>query len=183
MGQVLAECVGAVVAAYAIARYVDVIKIRGHPGDSYVAVVASIAARDMCRRLAGCDVAVVAGITSTNYLRVVHHGRRSPKIDAVTIFADRCCRNMRSVLASCIGTVVAARTIADYVCVIEIRRCPGDGCVAIVAVVAAGQMCRVFAGCSYAVMAGAATAQHLSMINAIGWRKRNRVMAVLADIG
>jgi len=44
-------------------------------------------------------------------------------------------------------------------------------------------MSRVLAGRGQAVMAAAATAQHLCMINAIGWRKRDRVMTVLTDIG
>ena len=138
MGRVLAECVSAVVAAYAVARDIDVIKIRRYPRYSDVAVVAGVAAGNVRRGLTGRNVAVVAGSASANYLRVIHHGRRRPEIDAMTIFADRGCRYVSGVLAGRVGAIVATRAIADYVCMIEVRRCPGDSRVAVIAIVAAG---------------------------------------------
>ena len=158
MGRILADGIGTVVAARAIARDIDVIKVSRYPRHSDVAVVAGVAARDVCRVLAGRNVAVVAGIASANDLCMIHHGGRRPEIDAMAIFADRGRRNVRGVLAGCVGAIVAARAITDYVCVIEVRRCPGNGRVAIIAVVVAGQVRRVFAACGDAVMAGAATA-------------------------
>jgi len=138
VGRVLAECVSAVVAAYAVARDIDVIKIRRYPRYSDVAVVAGVAAGNVRRGLTGRNVAVVAGSASANYLRVIHHGRRRPEIDAMTIFADRGCRYVSGVLAGRVGAIVATRAIADYVCMIEVRRCPGDSRVAVIAIVAAG---------------------------------------------
>ena len=73
VGRALAGCVGAVVAADAVARDVHVIEIGREPGDGRVAVVAIIAARDMSRVLAGCRVAVMTGNAGSEYLGVVHH--------------------------------------------------------------------------------------------------------------
>lgn len=88
MRVVLAGRVGAVMAAHAVARDIDMVEVRRSPGHGRVAIVTGVTARNMCRRFAGRDTTVVAGLTSANDLRVIHHNRRCPKIDAVTIFAN-----------------------------------------------------------------------------------------------
>ncbi len=64
---------------------------------------------------------------------------------------------MRIVLAGRVRTVVATRTIANDIDVIEIRRDPGDRGMAIVASNTAGDVIDILAGCCYSVMAGSAS--------------------------
>ena len=87
---VLARRVGAVVAARAVAHNINMIEIRRNPADCRVAIVAGFTTRNVCRRLAGRDIAVVTGLAASNNLSVVYHHRRRPKVDAVTVFANGC---------------------------------------------------------------------------------------------
>ena len=59
-------------------------------------------------------------------------------------------------LARGVSAVVAAEAVVHDVGVVEIRRHPGHRRVAIVAVVATGDVRRMFAGCRYAIMTRAA---------------------------
>ena len=59
MRRVLASCIRTVVTTHAVARDIDVIKVRWCPGNSRVAVVAGFATRYVRRRFAGSDIAVV----------------------------------------------------------------------------------------------------------------------------
>ena len=72
MGGVLARRVGAVVAADAIARDINVIEVRRDPRNRCMAVVAVVAAGDVRRVLARGRIAVVAGEAGPEDLRVVH---------------------------------------------------------------------------------------------------------------
>ena len=54
---------------------------------------------------------------------------------------------------------------------------------AVIAIGAAGNVCRVLAGGYYAVMAGAAATEHLRMVYGINRHPDVRVMAVFANIG
>lgn len=92
-----------------------------------MAVVAIIAAGDMCWVLAGCDNAVVARAASTDNLGVIHGVCWHPDIGIVAVFANLRCQNMRRVFASYLYAVVAACAIAGDTNVIEIRGQP-PGC-------------------------------------------------------
>ena len=73
VGRALAGCLGAIVAADAVARNIRMIEVSWNPGHGRVAVIAIIAARDVSRVLAGRRVAVMTGNAGSEYLRVVHH--------------------------------------------------------------------------------------------------------------
>ncbi len=136
----------------------------------------------MCWMFASRCRAVVARTASTDDLCVVDCIGRSEHICIVTIFANVGCLYMRRTLADGINAVVAAGTIIDDTKVVEVRWPPGDRCMAIVAGIAAGDMCRVFAGCDDAVMAAVARADDLHVVNGEDWCKDVGVVAVLADI-
>ena len=92
-----------------------------------MAVVAIIAAGDMCWVLAGCDNAVVARAASTDNLGVIHGVCWHPDIGIVTVFANFRCQNVRRVFASCLNAVVAACAIASDAYVVKVRGQP-SGC-------------------------------------------------------
>ena len=72
-------------------------------------------------------------------------------------------------LARRIGAVVTADAVVGDVGVIEIRRYPGNRRMTVVAVVAARDMCRVFASRDGPVVTGDAGAEHLCVIDRVGW--------------
>lgn len=69
--RVLANTIGAVMAAHAVCRDVGMVKRRGSPADCRMAVVAGVAARDMSRVLACCRDTVMAGAAGTDYVAVI----------------------------------------------------------------------------------------------------------------
>ena len=60
---------------------------------------------------------------------------------------------MIEALARGFGAVVALDTVSDDIHMVEIGRHPGHCCMTVIAIVAAGDMGRVFAGRDQAVMA------------------------------
>ena len=172
----------AIVAAYAIARGICVIEVRRRPGDGRMAIVAIAATCDMRRMLAGSDDAVMTGRTTAEYLCVIDRYHGCPDCGAVAILANVRGLNVLRTLTGCISTVVAGHAAARDVGVVEIRRYPRDGGVAVVAAIAARDVQRVFASRSDAVMTGAATAQNLRMIDGDYGRPDGPTMAVLADV-
>lgn len=71
----------------------------------------------------------------------------------MTILTDVCGMRVVQVLADRVRAVVAADTVTGDIYVVEIRRQPCDGAVTIIAIVTAGNMRRVFAGCGNTIMA------------------------------
>lgn len=63
---------------------------------------------EMPRILACRNCAVVARRAGTEHLVMVDIGYRSPRVTAVTVFADICCLHMQWTLARCIRTVMTA---------------------------------------------------------------------------
>ena len=63
----------------------------------------------------------------------------------VTVLADVRGIDMRRVFASCIGAVVATDTAVGDARMVEVRRDPGVRRMAVITVVAACNVCRVFA--------------------------------------
>jgi len=172
----------AVVAVDAVTGDVDVIEVSGQPAGGRVTVVASVAAGDVGWILAGRGKTIMAGATSTRNLRMVDSVCRRKRVGVVTIFADGRSRNVRCVLASSISAIVAVAAISDDIDVIEIGRYPTGRRMAVVAVIATVQVSRVFAGCRDAIMAGAAGANDLRVVNSKHRRPDVRVVAVLAHI-
>jgi len=113
---------------------------------------------------------------------VVDREHRRPDIAGVTVFANIARLHVRGALARGFGAVVAAEAVACNIDVIEIGRQPRDGCVAVVAIVATGDMRRVFSRCRDAVMTGTASTGYLCVVDSIDGRPYVGAMAVLADI-
>ena len=147
-----------------------------------MAVVAVGAARNVSRMFAGrCD-AVVTRTACAYYLSVVHHVRGRPGIRVVAVLADIACLNMCGALAGSFRPIVATGAIAGDADMIEVRRQPASGRVAVVAGIAGRNVSRVFACCCEAVMAGTAVAQYLRMVNGICRHKYIGIVAVLANV-
>lgn len=136
----------------------------------------------MRRRLSGRDYAIVARATGADNLVVVHGVGRDPDIGRMAIFTNVSRKNMSRVLAGCFNPVVAAGAIARYADVIEVGGQPTDRCMTVVAVVAARNMRRMLARRCCAVVARAAGAKNLRVIDRISGCEYVRVVAVLANI-
>jgi len=138
---------------------------------------------EMARVLSGSRSAVVARRTGAENLVVIDRCYRRPSRCAVAILANIGCLDVGRSLANGIGAVVATHTVVHDVDVVKVGRQPGDCRMAVVAIIAAGDMGGVFAGCYEAVMTGAASTNDLRMVNGVNRHPDVRCMAVLADIG
>ena len=105
----------------------EVIEISRTPSHCCVAVITGVTARDMGWMFTGGDVAVMACVTRTHHLCVVHRKGGYPGVWRMTVFANLAGLNVRQVLACGISAVVATGTIASDVHVIEVRGEPADG--------------------------------------------------------
>jgi len=126
--------------------------------------------------------AVMAGRTGSQDLIVVHGDDWSPYIGAVAILTDVCRLWVQWPLTCRIAAVVAVHTIAHNIGVIEVRWKPGNRCVAVIAVVTAGDMCRVLAGRSRAVVTRSTGADHLCVVHRKRGYPRVRCMTVFANL-
>ena len=147
-----------------------------------MAIVAVGAAVDMSRVFAGRGDAVMARAACAQNLRVVHRVRGHPGIWVVAVLADIACLNMCRILAGRFRPIVATGAIAGDADMIEVRRQPASGRVAIVAGIAARNVSRVFACCCVAVMTGSARAEYLCMVDRRRRHKRECAVAVFTDV-
>ncbi len=131
---------------------------------------------------AGSLRAVVAGRTGAQDLVVVDCRHRRPDGAAVAVLADVGCLHMRGALAGRVGAIVTAEAIVDDVGMVEVRGCPCNGRMAVITVIATGDVGRVFAGRLDAVMAGTASAQDLCVVHRKHRRPDVRSVAVLANV-
>ena len=145
-------------------------------------VVATIVAGDMRRVFACCCKTVMAGAAATQHLCVIDCVDGSPHVTVVAILTDVARLYMCQVFAGGIQTVVAARAIARNIQVIECRWSPGDRRVAVIAGIAAGEVCRVLARSNYAIVTGTAGSDDLGMVDGEGGCEYVGVMAVLANV-
>ncbi len=130
-----------------------------------MAVITSIATGDMRCVFAGRNDAIVAGTTSTDHLRVINTDHGLPQVGAVAIFTDGSRLYVRWTLARGLDAVMAAGTIAGDAQVIEVRRQPGGGAVAVITSIATRDMRCVFAGRNDAIVAGTTATDHLRVID------------------
>ena len=100
----------------------------------------------------------------------------------MTVFTNVGRQCVLRILACRNRPVMTADTVSGDVRVIVIRGQPCDCCMAVVAIVAAGNVCRVLAGRSIAIVARTAAAEDLGMVDAIGWRPHSRVVAILTHV-
>lgn len=85
-------------------------------------------------------------------------------------------------LARRIRAVVAAGAIVDDVGVVECRGRPGDRRVAVVAVIATGDVRWMLTACRHSVMTGSASADYLCVVDRVNGYPDVRGMAVFANI-
>lgn len=122
VSRVLARGIRAVVAACAIAAYVDMIEVGRRPAGGGVAVVTVVAALDVRRRLAACRHAVVTGAAGADDLGVIDGENGREYVGRVAVFADIAGLNVREVLADRLGAVMAADAVAADIHMIEVGR-------------------------------------------------------------
>ena len=77
---------------------------------------------------------------------MVHRGNWHPDVGIVAILANVGRLDMRRALASRIRAVMATGAVVHNIDMVKIGRQPGDRRVAVVTIIAAGDMCRVLAG-------------------------------------
>ena len=125
---------------------------------------------------------IVAGRTGPEYLIVIDLEYRHPGCRCMAVFTDTCREHVLWMLSGCGRAVVTADAIIRGVGMIIVRWCPGDGCMAIVTIVATDYVGRVFTGRGIAVMAGTTTAEDLYVIHGYGRHPDSSVVAVFADV-
>ena len=99
---------------------------------------------EMPRVHAGGGCAVVTRRTRAKHLVVINADDWGPDIGAVAVLANIGCQRMQRTFAGRVGAVVTVYAITRDVRVIEIGRQPGNGGVAIIAVIATGYVSGVF---------------------------------------
>lgn len=124
-----------------------------NPRNRRVAVIAFMTGGEVPEIRAGCRGAIVAGRTYADYLVVIDSGRRGPGRCRMAIFANDTGIHVIEILARRFCAVVALDAVSDDIYVVEIGRYPGHSCMAVIAVITAGDMGWVFAGRDQAVMA------------------------------
>jgi len=177
-----ARCVDAVVTAGAVARDVRVIEGCGYPAVGRVAVVTGVAAREVPGVFAGRHRAVMARRAGTEHLRVVDAVRGRPLHRVMAVLANVARRHVRRPLAGCVDAVVTAEAVARDIRMIEGGRYPAIRGVAVVAGIGTRDMSRIFAGRDGSVVTRGAGTEHLRVIDAVGGRPEDFVVAVLADV-
>jgi len=113
---------------------------------------------------------------------VIYRYRGCERDWRMTILTDVGCLNVGGILAGRIGPVVTAEAPVGDVVMIEEGRGPAIGGVAVVAVIAAGDVIHALAFSHGAVVAAAASTEYLQMVDSGDWCENYNVVAVLADI-
>ena len=159
-----------------------VAKVSGGPGIRAVTEAAVLRRVEVPRVLACCLCAVVAGRAGSKYLVVIYIDRGRPYIRAVAILANLGCLYVQRTLASRVATVVTTTAVIHDIDVIEVRGHPGGRRVTVIAVIAAGNVGRVFAGGRNTIVAGIAGAVDLRVIDRIRRYPDVGRMTIFADI-
>lgn len=128
------------------------------------------------------DNAIVAGVTSTDGLRMVHREYGRKNIGGVTVLANIAGSNVSQVLASRINPVVAVDTISRDVQVVEIGWQPSDRRMAVIACVATCYMRRNLSRRNNTVVARATSADNLSVIDRADWYPDIGIVAVFTNV-
>jgi len=100
----------------------------------------------------------------------------------MAVFTHICGQNMCRSLTRRVVAIVAAGTIRDDVRMIKVRRSPGYGGVAVITVVAAGYVRRVFSSCDDPVVTSRTTPENLRVINCYCGFPGGDAVAILTDI-
>ena len=173
---------GAVMTFVAIPGDIHMVEIGRYPGHCCMAVITVITAGDVSRMFAGRDQAVMARRTDSKYLCVIYCVDRCPENIVVAVLANIGCVDMSRMFTGGTCAVMTINAIARDVGMVEVRWNPRRGCVAVIAIVAAGNVRYVFAGCCCAVVARHAGADDMRVIHCIGRCPKDVVVTVLANI-
>lgn len=96
---------------------------------------------------------------------MVHCRDRNPGVGTVAVLADVGRLHMRRTLAGGVGAIVTTNAIVDDVGVVKVGGSPGDRCMTVIAIDTTRDMSRVLASCRNTVMTGAASANHLRVVD------------------
>ena len=132
--------------------------------------------------LSGCGRPVVTGRTGSEHLRMIHADRRHPCRRGMAVFTDIGCEYVALVFARRIYSVVTAGTVSDDIRVIEIRRSPCHGRVAVVAVVPTRDMGRMLADGNCPVMTRCTGADDLGVVDHHRRLEKRCAVAVFTDV-
>ena len=138
-----------------------------YPRNRFMAFVALAVGYEVTGIAASRRDAVVARGAGAKNLGMVDRRYRAPGRRVMAVLTNIGRQRVIRALTSCIGAVVAADAVIGDVGVIKVRRHPGNCCMAVVAIVTARDMSRVFASGDRAVVTGDAGADHLRVINRI----------------
>lgn len=133
--------------------------------------------------LAGGNRTVVTGRTGTEHLGMIdrYHGRKY--VGRMAVLADVCRLRMGRVFTRRVGAIVATEAITRDIYMVEIRGQPADGAVAIVAIVAAGNVVGTLAFRNPTIVAGDTRAKHLGVVHHKHREEYRCAVAVFANIG
>jgi len=155
--------------------------IRWDPGGGAMAQATVLRCIKVSRVHPGSRSAIVARRARAQDLGVINGSNGRPDICAMAIFADIGRLRVQRTLAGRVCSVMAADTVVNDIRVVEICRQPGDGSVAVIAIIAAGDMRRVFADGYHTVMTRAAGPNYLGVVDCKGRNPGVWCMAIFAD--
>ena len=169
-------------AIHTLADDIVVIEVCGQPCVARMAVVASIATRNMVSRLTFDDDIVVTIRTSTENLRVINSANRRECRRGVAVLTEVCSSYVRDVLARCTNTIVTTRTVCVNPEVIEKHRKPSSRSMARITLLLRRRMIRWLTDCLYVVVTCRTTAKYGVMVHLLERKPGICAMAVLTEV-
>ena len=124
------------------------------------------------------DYTVVARAADTDDLRVIDRIGGSPHRRDMAVLTGISRIDVGDMLAGGVHAVVAGGAVAGDATMVEARRDPGDGGVAVVAGLAAGHMCRRLADGGCAIVTRTAGSGECCVIHISGKKPRRCIVAV-----
>jgi len=147
-----------------------------------VAVIAGIAASDMCQSFARGRKTIMARAAGADHLSVIDRHDGCEYVRPMAVLANVRRVHVCRVLAGRFGAVMATKTIAADIDMVKVCWQPAERAVAVVASGAAGDMGWVLAGRNDAIVAGTAGANNLAVIDAHDRHENIGRMAVFAEV-
>lgn len=108
---------------------------------------------------------------------------RRPNDIVVAILANSRCSNVGRVLAGCADAIVAAAAIVEDAGMVEVGWYPAEGRMAVVAIIAAGNVSGVLTARNQAVVTRSTASQDLCMVHDVDRSPGDTVMTFLASVG
>ncbi len=149
---ILPNRVRTIVTTNTIARVIRMIEGCWYPGVGRMAGIAVVAARDMSRVFANRDRIIVTGRAGTDHLCVIHPIGRCKQDGIVAILTYVAGQYVIQIFANRIHAIVTIEAITRNGGVVEVGRQPGHRRMTGIAIVATGNVCRIFTACNGAVM-------------------------------